>query len=79
MADAARKAAARRAEALGETWENAEALRDFSPRHASAADKALSEYEAAKTDFEQKNAKHADMAQAFNADAIAFSEKCAKD
>lgn len=67
------------AEALGEAWENAAALRAFSREAAAEADTAKAEFDAAKARFEQAETDVQSTGASLNADFRRFNATCVKD
>ncbi|MEM7007315.1 MAG: hypothetical protein AAF498_15670 [Pseudomonadota bacterium] len=67
------------AEAAGEDWENAEALRGFSPEAAAEADVLKVAYEAARAEFEQTQYAWSAVGRQLNADFAAFNAKCSSE
>lgn len=80
--DAAQKvrdARATAAEAWGEDWENAEALRSFGEDHASKADAAKAAYDAAKSEFSKAEMAAQSIGRMLNDDIAAYNASCAAD
>ncbi|MEL7129561.1 MAG: hypothetical protein AAGK23_08430 [Pseudomonadota bacterium] len=65
------------AETAGETWENAEALRNFSADSAAEADTARQAYDAALASFDVAEAEVLQLGLQLNDEFIAFNSRCA--
>ncbi len=72
-------AAAETAEEAGETWENAEAMRNFGDAQAAEADQAQANWQAAKNDFEAKQAALKSAVQMLNRDVSEYNRTCASE
>ena len=64
-------------ETLGETWQNAEAMRNLSADYAKEADEALYAYEAAERSFANTERGLNGLVQMFNKDVASFNRSCA--
>jgi len=67
------------AELAGEAWENAEALRAFSPEQAAEADALKADYETSRTTFETAQIELSERASALNTDIAAYNARCVRD
>ncbi|MEO0981385.1 MAG: hypothetical protein AAFX03_01905 [Pseudomonadota bacterium] len=79
MAKAARDAAAMVAEQAGAAWEEAETHRLVSAGHAETADEAEAAFETAKTAHARAEARLADLAGAYQANAAVYNAKCVRE
>ncbi len=66
------------AEADGDAWENAEAVRNFSKSHAAEADAAKAAFTASRKALADSELGLQFMVQGFNEDVSAFNQSCAK-
>ncbi len=73
----ARDAAREAAEAAGETWENAEAVRNFGETSASEADDARETWETRKAAFHDAQAELIARSESVNAAIATYNERCA--
>ena len=71
-----RERLAEEAELAGETWENAEALRNFGEAEAAAADEAKTAYEAAKAAFYDVDQRVTANTSKLNEDVAKFNQIC---
>jgi len=77
--EAARAEAAAAAEAAGETWETAEAMRNFGEAQAAEADAARATYDAAKRRFEGHDAALRSATQMLNRDIAEYNRTCVSE
>ena len=66
-------------EAAGDAWENAEALRNFGPDQAAAADATKSEYETMKADLMRKEVSLQTLVVSLNDEVAAYNMKCVRN
>ena len=74
----ARNDAREAAEAAGETWENAEAIRNFGDEAATEAEAARETWEARKTAFREAQAALIAKSEAVNDTIATYNERCAR-
>ncbi|GAB5459585.1 MAG: hypothetical protein Hens3KO_26150 [Henriciella sp.] len=74
-----RKAIAADVEALGELWEEAETIRNFSRQHAADADEKKAVYEAKKSEFRRIEMSFQADANQLNRDVADYNAVCSAD
>lgn len=66
-------------EAAGDAWENAEAMRNFSPEQAAEADATQLVYEELKADLLQKEVSLQAKVVSLNQEVIDYNKKCVRN